>query len=30
MNIEELEKNFKNACSNMDMKEMVKKAVIDI
>ena len=28
MNIEELEKSFENACSNMDMKEMVKKAVI--
>ena len=26
MNLEKLEKSFENACSNLDMKEMVKKA----
>ena len=28
MNLEKLEKNFENACSNLDMKEMVEKSVI--
>ncbi len=28
MNLEKLEKSFENACSNLDMKEMVEKAVI--
>ena len=28
MNLEKLEKNFENACFNLDMKEMIEKAVI--